>query len=166
MIKAIVAIDTYNGISKQGEIPWHYKADMKYFSNMTNNSICIMGRYTYEYILNKSKGKGLPNRKVYVVSRNKKLKYETAKTFTSVLGALAAAVQTDENIWICGGSGIYQEALPYCEKVVITQIPVHADCDNFFPVSYVKNTCHLSGVEDIEQGLRVYKFTNDTPKSI
>lgn len=40
-----------------------------------------------------------------------------------------------ENIWIVGGSGVYEEAMasPRCHRLYITKIMQKFDCDTFFP---------------------------------
>ena len=51
----IVAIGFQNGIGQNGSIPWKEKEDMRFFRNMTTNTIdgnkvnaVIMGRATFE----------------------------------------------------------------------------------------------------------------------
>lgn len=46
----IVATDKSYGIGKNKSIPWKNKTDMDFFRDTTQNSICIMGRTTYESI--------------------------------------------------------------------------------------------------------------------
>ena len=46
-MEAIVAIDLYNGISKNGVIPWTSKKDMTHFYKKTTGNIVIMGKNTY-----------------------------------------------------------------------------------------------------------------------
>ena len=46
-MKAIYAIDSKNGLSKNGVIPWKSKRDMSFFMNKTKNHIVIMGKNTY-----------------------------------------------------------------------------------------------------------------------
>jgi dihydrofolate reductase len=46
-MEAILAIDSNNGISKDGYIPWKSKKDMTFFYNTTKNNVVIMGKNTY-----------------------------------------------------------------------------------------------------------------------
>jgi hypothetical protein len=46
-MEAILAIDTKNGIAKDGAIPWKSKKDMSFFYNKTKNNVVIMGKNTY-----------------------------------------------------------------------------------------------------------------------
>jgi dihydrofolate reductase len=44
-------------------------------------------------------------------------------------------VGTFEKIWVCGGEGVYREALSHatCHRVYLTRIDAHFECDAFFP---------------------------------
>jgi dihydrofolate reductase len=46
-METIYAIDTNNGLSKNGAIPWKSKTDMSFFINKTINNIVIMGKNTF-----------------------------------------------------------------------------------------------------------------------
>ena len=46
-MEAILAIDSKNGISKNGVIPWKSKKDMSFFYNVTKRNVVIMGKNTY-----------------------------------------------------------------------------------------------------------------------
>ena len=35
--------------------------------------------------------------------------------------------------FICGGAGIYMQALPYCDKLIITEVAGTYDADTSFP---------------------------------
>ena len=65
-IEAIVAVDSKNGIAKDGKIPWKSKTDMKFFKEKTTGSIIIMGSTTLESLPN---AMPLPNRINIVVTR-------------------------------------------------------------------------------------------------
>lgn len=64
MFSVIAAVDSNNGIGKDGGIPWHCPADMQHFRKTTLNHIVIMGKHTYSRIKH-----GLPNRITCVISR-------------------------------------------------------------------------------------------------
>ena len=62
-INIIVATDEKHGIGKDGKIPWHFRSEMKYFSettrstkNLNKQNAVIMGRKTWESLPPKSKG--------------------------------------------------------------------------------------------------------------
>ena len=47
MIIGIVAVDQNLAIGKQGKLPWHYPADMKFFKETTVGNSVVMGRRTW-----------------------------------------------------------------------------------------------------------------------
>ena len=46
-MESIYAIDSKNGLSKNGIIPWKSKTDMYFFMNKPKNNIVIMGKNTF-----------------------------------------------------------------------------------------------------------------------
>ena len=85
-----------------------------------------MGRRTYEEI-----GKPLPNRITIVVSRTKEFRGENCYTAGSLQEAIALA--GDRDVYISGGAGLYEEALPIVDKMYITEIDAEIDGDTYFP---------------------------------
>jgi dihydrofolate reductase len=129
MISMIVAVDDAGGIGKDGGIPWHFKEDMKYFARTTKNSTCIMGRKTYDSmieVLGKRKNL-LKGRQSIVISRNPDLDPVGAELVKSLSEALTVA--TREDVFIIGGEGIYREGLGLADRVYITRIPGYYRCD-------------------------------------
>src|SRR5687768_17589244 len=64
-IIGIVAIARNFAIGKDGKLPWHYSADLKFFKQTTVNNAIVMGFNTW-----KSIGKPLPKRLNIVLSRS------------------------------------------------------------------------------------------------
>jgi len=129
-ISIIVAISDNNAIGKNGKIPWHLPADLKYFKETTMGHHIIMGRKTFDSI-----GKPLPGRTNIVVSNKKDLKIQGCEVVNSLDAALAISrLANQEEVFIIGGASIYKTMLPDAERLYITN--VHAcieDADTFFP---------------------------------
>ena len=47
MIIGIVAVDRNGAIGKDGKLPWHYSADMKFFKETTTGNAVVMGHNTW-----------------------------------------------------------------------------------------------------------------------
>lgn len=62
----VVAYDEEMGIGKDGTLPWHIPEELQHFKNVTNNSIVIMGRITYESL--PTKYRPLPDRLNMVIT--------------------------------------------------------------------------------------------------
>lgn len=85
-----------------------------------------MGRRSYEEI-----GRPLPNRTTIVVSSTKQFDGENCMTAKSLSEAIQLA--GDRDIYISGGARLYEEVLPFVEKMYITEIDYDVEGDIFFP---------------------------------
>ncbi|MBQ8950338.1 MAG: dihydrofolate reductase [Eubacterium sp.] len=127
MVGLIVARSKNNVIGKNGQIPWRIKGEQKQFKELTTGNVVVMGRKSYEEI-----GHPLPNRKNIIVSRTKVFEGENLVTASSVEEAIAIA--GDADIYIAGGYGLYKEAIPFVDKMYITEVDIVVeDGDVFFP---------------------------------
>lgn len=126
MIGLIVAYAKNRVIGNKGCIPWRIKGEQRRFKELTTGNVVVMGRRSYEEI-----GRPLPNRMTYVVSRTKNFDEEGVKTVSSIQEAIDLA--GDKNVYISGGAGIYREAMPYVEKMFITEVDLEPEGDTFFP---------------------------------
>ena len=139
-LSIIVAVDLESGFSKNNKIPWFFPDDLKFFKNITDNSTCIMGRRTYQEILEMKKTETpelLPNRESIILT----------KSLTSIPdhGILASnlrqAVQksTKNKIFVIGGEKLFIEALPFTNEIYMTIINNKYQCNRFFRIDYLKN---------------------------
>lgn len=141
MFSVIVACSLNGGIGKNNTIPWHIPDDLKHFQHITTDcpsglqNVVIMGRNTWESLPKKPLSKRVniivsssmikePENNVYVVDS-----FENALTLVSLM-------QKIHNIFVIGGSCLYNEALhhPNCQKVYVTHILKHITCDITFPL--------------------------------
>lgn len=126
MIKIIAAIGKNFELGKDNSLMWNLPGDMKFFRTTTAGSTVIMGRKTYESI-----GRPLPKRRNIVISRNSDLKIEGCEVFASLEDAIAAA---EKDCFIIGGAGVYKEALPFADELILTEINMeYPEADVFFP---------------------------------
>lgn len=126
MIGLIVAYSQNRVIGKDGRIPWEIKGEKSRFKSLTTNNVVIMGRRTYEEI-----GKPLPNRINIVVSNT--MTYEGDNLYTARSLKEALAMFKDRDIFIAGGSRLYEEAIDIVDVMYITEIDLIIDGDTFFP---------------------------------
>lgn len=126
MIALIVAYAKNQVIGNKGCIPWKIKGEQKRFKELTTGNVVIMGRHSYEEI-----GKPLPNRTTIVVSNTKTFDENNCLTAKSLSEAIQMA--GDKDIYISGGTRLYEEALPLVEKMYVTEIDIDIDGDTYFP---------------------------------
>lgn len=127
----ITAIDEERGIGKDGDIPWHYSEDMKFFKEQTMGNPVVMGRKTYESL--PEDYRPLPGRKNIVLTRSDKTFHESVSKANSLEEAFEVAEENSDKVFIAGGSSVYEQSLPHVDRIIITEIPDIYDCDRFFP---------------------------------
>ena len=64
----VVAVASNGCIGQNNQLPWHIPEDLKHFKAITMGHPVLMGRKTYQSILDQL-GKPLPNRHHYVLTR-------------------------------------------------------------------------------------------------
>jgi len=125
-ITIIVAKSNNGIIGKDGDLPWRLPEDLKRFKRLTIGNIVVMGRKTYDSI-----GRPLPNRKNIVISRNTLLKIEGVEVEHDLIDVLKR--NQEENVYVIGGGQIYVDALPFTEKLEVTEVDVELVGDTSFP---------------------------------
>ncbi|GAC1423156.1 MAG: dihydrofolate reductase [Burkholderiaceae bacterium] len=122
----IVATDRTGGIGIDNRLPWRLPEDLAHFKRLTIGHPIVMGRKTFESI-----GRPLPGRRNIVISRNLEWRRAGTETAFSLLEALHLI--GDAHAFIIGGAQIYAQALPLCERLIVTEIDKVFGCDAFFP---------------------------------
>ncbi len=108
-------------------MPWHLSADLKKFKQITMGSPIIMGRKTYESI-----GRPLPGRENIIISRNPEYKAENCQVFHTLDSAIESC-QKYEEVFVIGGSTLYQATLDQARQIYLTQINQEFHGDTRFP---------------------------------
>jgi len=120
-------------IGNENKLLWHVPADLRRFKQLTLGHPIIMGRKTFESIL-EILGKPLPDRTNIVVTRDKNYQYDGIKIAHSLEEAIAIAqAENPTEIHIGGGAELYKQALPLVTKLHITWFFGEKTADTFFP---------------------------------
>ena len=129
-IKLICAISKNNVIGKENKLPWNISEDLNRFRELTSNNWIVMGRKTFDSI-----GRPLPNRKNIVLSENKNLKIDSVEVFNSPKDVIDFYKNNSDqkDLYIIGGTYIYELFFQYCEYLFITYIDKEYEGDAFFP---------------------------------
>lgn len=145
MIAIIVAMDQNGVIGKNNALPWYYPEDLKFFKRKTLNHTVIMGRKTYDSIID-TLGKPLPNRKNVVLTTQKKPRagVDVIHDLTSYLHTL----NPNEKHFVIGGKSVYEQTLPYADVLYITKINQVYDGDTYFPDYNKENYILIETKED------------------
>lgn len=139
MINIIVAINKKGYIGRDNKLMWHNSEDLKLFKQMTLGKTLIMGRKTWESLPTRPL-RGRQNIIITTTENFKGLGYDTWGTvdFDFLKNA-------EEEYWVIGGENIYNQFLPYADKVFVSIIDDYTEGDKKFDYQWVKDnmTCKL-----------------------
>ena len=150
----IVSASKNNVIGLKGKTPWHISKDMKRFRDITINHPVIMGRKTYESIL-ETLGKPLPQRKNIVLS-------ETLESGEGIYVARnikeALELANNQDTYVIGGEKVYRLFLPLVNRIELTRIHQHFEGDAFFPEQNWEDWKMLIGKKNLSEDGIPYSF--------
>lgn len=131
MVSIIACISkVHRAIGYKNRLLYAIPSDMTRFRMLTTGHTIIMGRKTFESLPNGA----LPNRRNIVISKTRE-QIAGCEVFASLEEALVGSKETTEDeCFIIGGASIYEQALPFANKLYLTIVekePEHAD--TFFP---------------------------------
>jgi len=127
-ISLIVAMASNRVIGNNNLMPWHLSADLKKFKKITMGSPILMGRKTYESI-----GRPLPGRTNIIISRNPEYQQDGCLVFNDIETAIKKGCESAEEIFVIGGSDLYEAILPIADALYLTIINREFQGDTFFP---------------------------------
>jgi dihydrofolate reductase len=104
-------------IGDHGRIPWHLPEDFAHFKATTWGGVLVMGRATYDSI-----GRPLPGRTTIVITRDPHWTAEGVLVAHSLEDALAVAAKQGGEVYVVGGTQIYQQALPLATHQILTEV--------------------------------------------
>lgn len=154
MLSIIACISKeHRAIGYKNRLLYAIPSDMTRFRELTTGHTIIMGRKTFESLPNGA----LPNRRNIVISKTRE-QITGCEVYTSLEEALAArkesvgnkktvgnkeevgSKEASDECFIIGGASIYEQALPFADKLYLTIVekePEHAD--TFFRKSIRQN---------------------------
>ena len=112
----IVAVDENWAIGNKGELLVRIPNDQKMFRNETINKVVVLGRKTMDTFPQKQP---LPKRTNIILTRNPEYTVKDAIVVHSVEELLEELKNyNSEDVYIIGGDSVYQQMLPYCDKLI------------------------------------------------
>ena len=160
--KAIAAMSLNRVIGTENRIPWHLPEDFKWFKQVTMGNIVVMGRKTFESLgrpLPSRKNMVLTRHPQKLIKEMPQIfgQYHEwrggqhiKQPYQFRFAKLGEVVETEiflfssldklhpmefpNDIFICGGSQIYEQALPRCSDLYLTLVKREIEGgDAFFP---------------------------------
>ncbi len=130
----IVAMNRDRVIGIDNDLPWRLPADLQHFKRTTLGKPIVMGRKTWE-----SLGRPLPGRENIVITRQADFLAQGASVCPSLEAALALAKKWavengQQEVMVIGGGQIYNNSLPLCDRIYLTEVDCEVSGDAFYPV--------------------------------
>ncbi len=134
-IIGIVAVDRQGAIGRDGAIPWHHSADLKFFKAQTTGHTCVMGWRTWQAI-----GRPLPRRLNIVLSRTVAL---TPQPGVLLLRDRADVLTLQPylagDLFIIGGAQIYRAFQAEITRWLVTEVPETVErADTYMPANFLQ----------------------------
>jgi dihydrofolate reductase len=150
MIRMIAACARNRVMGKDGTLPWNIRADWNYFLEKTQSGVLLMGRRCYEDFTGYAE-----SRAVVVLSRNSTDPFPHAHRAGSLEEGIETASKLGDDVWICGGASIYEEAMPLAKELFLTQIDADFEGDVKFPSWHQHFAREISRKEITSDGYRL-----------
>ena len=159
MIIGIVAVDRQGAIGKEGKLPWHYSADMKFFKETTTGHACVMGYKTWLTLK-----KPLKQRLNIVLSRNSQIEpQDSVVVLRDPNSILSLSIYLRCDLFVMGGEQVYRAFLPDIEKWIVTEVPLTVEgADAFVPGDYLQGF-KRSESKRLDEDLVVSVYTRNEP---
>ncbi|MEK4025276.1 dihydrofolate reductase [Sporosarcina sp. FSL W7-1283] len=166
-INIICCLSNNNAIGYRKELLFEIKEDLKRFQHLTKNQIVVMGRSTFESIIernNKPLGNGRTN---VVLSRDENYTSKYGEyVFNSVdkiLKHCKTMGECDKSVWILGGQSVFEAFLPHADNVYLTHVNKYVfDFDAEYPMGLQENLGFIKTEEEEYHSDKYncsYKFT-------
>lgn len=137
MISIVVAATKKGVIGSKGRIPWHIKSDLIRLANLTRHNVVILGRKSYASMEDyySERGVRMPGGHYIVITRDPAYKpiSEKAQVAHSIPEAIEQSKALADDAYVIGGSAIFEEILPYTDRIYLTEVDADIPGDAFFP---------------------------------
>ena len=148
IISAIAAMGQNRVIGAGNKMMWRLPHEWDYFKQTTLGHCIVTGRKNFE-----AQGRALPDRTNIVVTRSKDYQAKDAIVVHSLEEAIEfAKTKNEQELFICGGGQIYEQAMPLCERLYLTYVDFSEDGEVYFPEfkeeNYSKELVKEMGVQD------------------
>lgn len=127
-LSVIVAMSSNRVIGNRGCIPWKIPGELRRFRNITTGHTLIMGRKTYESI-----GRSLPMRTTIILTRTTDYRAPGCIIAKDLESAIKGCPENESEVFICGGSQVYEEVLPLADRIYLSVIHREITGDVYFP---------------------------------
>jgi dihydrofolate reductase len=158
-IIGIVAVDRNLAIGKDGRVPWHYSADMKFFKQTTIGNTVVMGRRTWLTLPGP-----LKDRQNIVLSRQDLQSQDSVVFLGDIDSVLNLTRKEESHLFVIGGAQVYESFRAHIERWIVTEVPLAVEgADIFMPANFLDGF-KMYELRQLDEGLRV-KFYERGPSN-
>lgn len=169
-VKMIAAVDNRWCIGNDNELLFHDPDDLKYFKKVTDGSIVVMGRKTWDSLPKKP----LPNRKNIVITNDEYLLSRISENgcwyfkLDDVKSLIDITSDNDLTMFIIGGESIYKAFEPYVNEVYINKFHEKRPGNKFIKNYDLDDSFEKVIIESDYENFDtfVYRRVSDIPKKI
>ena len=127
----IVAVDENWAIGNKNSLLVSIPNDQKFFRQETTGKVIVLGRKTLETFPG---GLPLKNRTNIILTSDTNYQVKDAIIVHSIKELLEELKKySSDDIYIVGGSSVYEQMLPYCDVAHVTKIDHAYVADSYFP---------------------------------
>jgi dihydrofolate reductase len=128
MVSLIWAQGAGRVIGNAGALPWRLPEDLARFRSLTIGNTVLMGRATWESL--PAKARPLADRQNLVLTRQPGWSAPGAHRVSTVAEAIKVAAGP---VWVIGGSQVYEAAMGFGQRIVMTEVEGSFDGDVYAP---------------------------------
>jgi dihydrofolate reductase len=114
-------------LGRDNAIPWRVPEDMAHFRTLTMGSTVVMGRRTWESL--PPRFRPLPGRPNVVLTRSGSYVADGAE----IVHSLPDALSRSDDVWVAGGGEVYAAALPFADRIEVTEVREAFEGDTYAP---------------------------------
>lgn len=142
LISIIACVGSDGALGFKNELLFNIKKDLKFFQDNTKGNLCVMGRKTFDSIIEMNNGKPLSNRISCILTRdqNYESKYgEIAyNSVDRIINHYKTMGDSDKKVFICGGEAVYLLFMEFADELLITHVNKHVEeSDAHFPIHLI-----------------------------
>ncbi len=131
----MVAMSENRVIGNKGKVPWSLPNDLKRVETITKDKPYIMGRESYQAedaILS-------ANQNIILTSKSSLENLCEKCEIANSLSQAIDAVKSNREIFLMGGSKVYEEGLEFAAEIYLTLVHAKVVGDAYFPRLFSKN---------------------------
>ena len=153
-ITGIVAVDRNGAIGKDGRLPWHYPADLRFFKEQTTGHACVMGYKTWLTLK-----RPLPGRlNVVLTSRAEVGPRDSVVWLRDKQSALSLRAYLNCDLFVIGGAQVFGMFREEIDRWLVTEVPLSVEgADTFMPPDFLEGF-EPRATHDLGDGLKVTAY--------